>query len=588
MFSKIGSYFAQSMVLETSQIEEGKDIMNLGASCIYAPGLAVLDEIGVRTARHSGWLMGINMLWEHFEGDFYLSIQKDDKLKDTLSHFSLGVINCNLKRTGQPSIRYHQCKPEVRQAIGREIFSNILKNITGPEIIQQLSALLKIDGYVICDLKRNMTSARDIKATHNEAITYIKKVAGTTNIVIPILTTPMAMEALSRKINLTEQRDTADSVVYNPAPATSTILEHSNFASLSCLDDDISALAVNQSMFLCQLNTLNESLTEGGTVSTDHVNDLEEQLKSTLACCETITTKFAKVKEEYEVKAKETDALITYKEKEIDDLKLGILGTQEDYAVVKQENQTLSDKLEQLEQNYRVEQEELQNTIAKAKGMGEELQKQEHRRKSAESKITHQQQDLEDYQDNVKQLETTLQQNTQKRKIEKNKLIRDINSKRERLDTLEDTVTAKQGEINQLTRQITDGQAKIMELDRQLVNYKALLSNIETELEKLSEQNRKNEDRIASFEQEVKDLKEHEEQIKMMYNQAVKVKTAIKLTQSELVFMNIPSKMTQIYEVKEVIEPAHGAATSSTVTTSIRSYTRPALSGKRIRKTPRN
>lgn len=107
--SKLSNYFASNVVLETSQMVEDIKDLNLGDNRIYAPGLALLDDIGIKSARTSGWVMGLNTLWKHFDEDnYYLRIENNEKLKLTLNYLSLGVVNCKFRRTNETPIRYHE------------------------------------------------------------------------------------------------------------------------------------------------------------------------------------------------------------------------------------------------------------------------------------------------------------------------------------------------------------------------------------------------------------------------------------------------------------------------------------------------
>ena len=64
----------------TEEIEE----LDMGEGRIYAPGLALIDEIGIKSARTSGWIMGLNTLWTNFDKElYYFSIQNGEQLKNT-------------------------------------------------------------------------------------------------------------------------------------------------------------------------------------------------------------------------------------------------------------------------------------------------------------------------------------------------------------------------------------------------------------------------------------------------------------------------------------------------------------------------
>ena len=144
-FSKLGSYFSSKVVLETSKMTEEIEELDLGEGRIYAPGLALLDDIGIKSARTSGWVMGLNTLWKKFDKKLYnFSFQNGEQLKNTLNYLSLGVINCKFKRTNETPIRFHECNQECRYAVGMAEVINELDTSNRAYIEMYESAKKKI------------------------------------------------------------------------------------------------------------------------------------------------------------------------------------------------------------------------------------------------------------------------------------------------------------------------------------------------------------------------------------------------------------------------------------------------------------
>ena len=156
------------------------------------------------------------------------------------------MISIDFRRRNEAPLKFHECIPEASYSIGRDIFGKILKNAADDERTIKLSNILKTDGYVVCDMKMNIVNDENAKDQHEGAVRYFKQIAEETNVIIPIITTPLVMNSLTRRVNLITEEETGE----HQYPKTSTMLSESSYGNLSSLDNDISALSVNQPMFL--------------------------------------------------------------------------------------------------------------------------------------------------------------------------------------------------------------------------------------------------------------------------------------------------------------------------------------------------
>ena len=191
----------------------------------YANGLAFCDVEGITAARKAGWILSLRSLWQLFnDKDHYLSIQTTEQIEHTLNRFAVGVLSCHQRRTGEAPYLFHEVSKEERFETGKRLLKTLFKSIDNSSGTAEVFSRFEKTGFLVCDLRRNCVHTHEINGKHQEAIKYIQALCKDTKIVVPIITTSLFIQTISRNHNLLEyeQASENDTVVFEPKPLTST------------------------------------------------------------------------------------------------------------------------------------------------------------------------------------------------------------------------------------------------------------------------------------------------------------------------------------------------------------------------------
>ena len=188
----------------TKAVEDnGKEEISILGNSKYTvvPGLNFKDNTGVLAASKSGWIMSLSSVMQMYDDEeLYMKIHSRGRAcEKIMKSVLIGILTAEKKQQKGLSFSYHEMTEKDRSDTAIALMKSLFDLKDDQSKKKALEAFTKMMNEGVVVVEGRQSYQRNVDEFNGDAISYIKRIADETGIVIPVILTGTAILRISKK-----------------------------------------------------------------------------------------------------------------------------------------------------------------------------------------------------------------------------------------------------------------------------------------------------------------------------------------------------------------------------------------------------